>query len=269
MSGTVEAVFDSVDQLPNRTERPLRDLILGLADSKRILGIRYAEWVLGAPELEASIASSSLAQDEWGHSRALYALLKDFGDDPNHIEHEREASDYRNIEALDETLATWSDFVIANAIVDTAITVQLQALADSAYGPLKQRVNKQLDEERFHFGHGRAWFLKLARASDEARSSLKASLTGHWPGVVAWFGPDDFAEDLAEHGLASATGGELKRRFLDRVGPIIEEAGLSVPADEVDFSNWKPETRRTNSNGPDNDAVSRARGDKNRTFLMD
>lgn len=270
MSESVKAGFGSVDELPNDTREPLRNLILGLADSKRILGIRYAEWVLGAPELEASIASSSIAQDEWGHSRALYSLLKDFGDDPNQIEHERQAPEYCNIEAIDEVFATWSDFVIANSIVDTAITVQLEALADSTYAPLRQRVNKQLDEERFHFGHGRAWFAKLAGASDEARSSLKASLAGHWPGVLAWFGPDDFAADLVEHGLTAATGGQLKSRLLDRVTPMIEAAGLSIPKGaDPDLSTWNPETRRTNANGPDSEAVARARGDKNRAFLMD
>src|SRR3954471_13709078 len=81
----------------------VRNLILVLADSKRLLGTRYAEWILGAPELEAGIACASMAQDEWGHGRLLYALLKDFGEDTDRIEHMRDPSEYCNIEVLDNS----------------------------------------------------------------------------------------------------------------------------------------------------------------------
>lgn len=249
--------------------QPLHDLILALADSKRIIGIRYADWVLGAPELEASIAASSMAQDEWGHSRILYALLKDFGDDPERIEHRREASEYFNIEALDEPLATWPDFVVANAIVDAALTVQLEALTDSRYAPLRQRVRKQLEEERFHSGHGAAWFRRLAGASAATRSALQDALVARWGAVLHWFGPDDQGAELEAQGLHGARGGELRATFLERVTPLIEASGVTAPSIKLDFSNWDAASRRSSSTGPDSDAIARARGDRNRAFLMD
>lgn len=71
-------------QLAAAPRRALADFILALADTKRFLGIRYAEWCDGAPTLEASVAASAMAQDELGHSRALLPLLKDFPEvDPN------------------------------------------------------------------------------------------------------------------------------------------------------------------------------------------
>src|SRR5688572_1075644 len=119
-----------------------RDLILVLADTKRLLGTRYAEWILGAPELEAGIACASMAQDEWGHGRLLYALLKDFGADVDQLEHGREPPEYRNLELLDSSPASWSELVVLNALVDTALTVQLEALRESTYTALRQRVGK-------------------------------------------------------------------------------------------------------------------------------
>ena len=121
---------------------PVRDLILVLADTKRLLGMRYAEWILGAPALEAGIACASMAQDEWGHGRLLYALLKDFGDDVEQLEHGREADAYRNIELLDTSPTSWPDLVVVNALVDAAVSVQLEALRESDYAPLRQRVGK-------------------------------------------------------------------------------------------------------------------------------
>src|SRR5687768_10216591 len=169
---------------------PIRDLILVLADTKRLLGMRYAEWILGAPALEAGIACASMAQDEWGHGRLLYSLLKEFGDDPDQLEHGREAGDYRNIELLDEAPETWIDLVVINALVDAAVSIQLEALRASSHAPLRQRVGKILDEEEFHAQHGAAWMKRITTASPEARDLVRQSLDRVLPVVLRWFGPD-------------------------------------------------------------------------------
>ncbi|NIR46725.1 MAG: hypothetical protein GWN99_20175 [Gemmatimonadetes bacterium] len=261
----IAAAADLADEL-----RPsVRNLILSLADSKRILGILYAEWVLGAPELEANIAASSLSQDEWGHSRVLYAMLKDFGDEPDQLEHEREPDAYQNIEALDGRLTTWPEFVVANAIIDTALTVQLEALAASRFAPFRQRMQKQLEEERFHEAHGSAWLRRMGRAGGQARSAVQDTLGQRYPAVLHWFGPDDFYAAEKDEGICDATGGELRARFVERTAPLLQGAGFDVPKVDLEFSSWDPAARRTNRDGPDPEAVARARGDKNRAFLMD
>src|SRR5512134_3066107 len=112
-----EATLSAGEQ--TAADRAIRDLILCLADSKRLLGMRYAEWILGAPELEAGIACASMAQDEWGHARLLYALLKEFGDDVDRIEHGREPAEYCNLAALDQAPESWAEFTALNALADT------------------------------------------------------------------------------------------------------------------------------------------------------
>jgi phenylacetate-CoA oxygenase PaaI subunit len=261
-------IRSSTDLSPE-SRQALHDLILSMADSKRIIGILYADWVLGAPELEANIATSSISQDEWGHSRLLYALLKDFGEEPEKLEHARQPSEYCNTEALDQRLATWPEFVVANAIVDTALTVQLEALAGTRYTPLRQRVEKQLEEERFHEAHGAAWLRRLGGSSDAARVATQAAVNIRWSQVLHWFGPDDFGGAAKSDGLSDGTGGELRARFIERMTPVIEGAGLEVPATELDFSNWDPTSRRSDRTGPDPEAVARARGDRNRAFFVE
>ena len=51
-------------EFPVPVRQALADFILAIADTKRLLGIRYAEWCDGAPALEASVAASAMAQDE-------------------------------------------------------------------------------------------------------------------------------------------------------------------------------------------------------------
>ena len=46
---------------------------------------------------------------------------------------------------------------------DGALTVQLEALRGSSYEPLRQRIEKMLDEERFHAAHGAAWLKRTGK----------------------------------------------------------------------------------------------------------
>ena len=122
-------MVEKASELEAGASEEMRALILTLADNKRLLGIRYSDWMLGAPTLETGIAASSMAQDEWGHGRLTYALLSDFGDDPKRIEHDREASEYRSMEAFDRPFASWAEMIAAALLLDTALTVQYGELA--------------------------------------------------------------------------------------------------------------------------------------------
>jgi ring-1,2-phenylacetyl-CoA epoxidase subunit PaaC len=248
---------------------PVRDLILVLADSKRLLGYRYAEWMLGAPELETGIACSSMAQDEWGHARLLYALLKGFDDDVDALEHGREAEAYRNMEVLDGPAESWTDAVALMVLADTALTVQFEALRESSYAPLRQRVEKLLEEERFHAAHGAAWIRRLAGGGEGAEAAIRGSLERTLPSVLRWFGPDsDRADALVESGVVSASGSSLRERYLERVHPQLERLGIDGRSVEVDFDGYEA-ARRRGGGGPDPETIQRIRGDRNRAFLMD
>ncbi|NIP60288.1 MAG: hypothetical protein GWO00_20930, partial [Gemmatimonadetes bacterium] len=122
-------------------------LILTLADSKRLMGIRYSDWLLGAPSIETGIATSSMAQDEWGHARLLYAMLKDLGIDPVPVEHDRPPAEYASIGALDEEMPDWAALVAAICLVDSAIAVVLESFSRGRFEPARGRVPKMLAEE--------------------------------------------------------------------------------------------------------------------------
>jgi len=251
------------------TRDAVRDLILVLADSKRLLGMRYAGWILGAPELEAGIAAASMAQDEWGHGRLLYALLKEFGDDIAHIEHDREPGEYASMDVLDEEPADWPGLVALNVLADGALSAQFEALRESRHTPLRQRVAKLLDEERFHAAHGAAWFRRLANGGAATRDALTAAVRGVLPGVVRWFGPDsERARTLTGEGIADTAGSALRARFLAGVAPLLEEIGIAADG-EANFDGFDETRRRTDPAGPDAALIAQVRGDKNRVFLLD
>ena len=103
-----------------------------------------------------------MAQDEWGHARIVYSMLKDFGFDPHHLEHERPADEYHSSGVLDSDVQSWPELIALNYLLDTALSTQFEALHDSRFEPIHYKVRKLLDEERFHFEHGRGWTMRLA-----------------------------------------------------------------------------------------------------------
>ncbi|MEJ2483201.1 MAG: phenylacetate-CoA oxygenase subunit PaaI [Gemmatimonadota bacterium] len=246
MSKTRTDGFKSADALPESAREALAASLLSLADNKRILGMRYGEWILGAPTLEAGIACSAMAQDEWGHARILYATLKDFEFEPNVLEHERPADEYLNSELLDEPVAEWPD---------------LLAL-------------KLLEEERFHFEHGRGWAMRLGDTG-AGRKALEAAFRKAVGPCLRWFGrpESEFGRQLVDAGVVSADADELRRRWRDRITPVFAEAGLEIPesgeADVVEWDDWDADRRRAAGGALDEVTLARIRGDKNRSMLMD
>jgi len=265
---TAQGRVEKSAELGSEVRQALRDLILTLADSKRVLGIRYADWMLGAPTLEAGIAASSMAQDEWGHARLTYALLSDFGEEPRALEHEREGDAYRNVEALDRPLVSWAELIAAALLIDTALSVQYQALAESRYAPAYNRVQKLLDEERLHFAHAEAWALRILE-SGQVRAEFAEALTRFLDASLRWFGRDEDAplRALREEGVVTAGAEEMRRQFLGRVSGVLEAAG--VEATTPQWEEWDAAFRRASRGGPDPETLSRVRGDKNRAFLLE
>lgn len=269
----VRAEVATAAELDDTARAATRDLILVLADSKRLLGMCYADWTLGAPELEAGIACASMAQDEWGHARQLYAMLRDFGDDLEQLEHGREPSEYCSMVSLDARPSSWAELVVLNTLADTALSVQVDALRDSAYGPLRQRSEKLLDEERFHAAHGAAWFRRMSEAGDEASAALREIAGPVLTDVMQWFGPMDArARALTDAGVVAAGPDELRCTYAGRIGPLLDWVGIPPLSEQPapDHDGFDAACRRPAGRaGPDARTIEQARGDRNRAFLMD
>lgn len=273
MSAAAEQRTESAADLPEEARQALRDLLLVLADSKRLLGIRYSDWMLGAPMLEAGIAACSMAQDEWGHGRLTYALLGDFGDDPKVLEHEREAARYCSMQPLDRKPASWSEVIAYALLLDTALTEQYTALLDSCYTPVHNRVQKLLDEEQFHFQYAAGWARRIGQAP-EARDEFAAAVDVLLPESLRWFGREDSpsGDALRKAGIVAVGPDALRARFRARVAPVLDAALGAEPDSlrvEPDWGGWDETSRRSGGEGPDPDTLARVRGDKNRAMLLD
>src|SRR5438105_11477831 len=119
-----DAAF-AVETLSKGAQRALYNLITILGDNKFRLGVRYAEFCNAAPTLEAGIAAAAMAQDELGHTRNLFPLLREFSWAKAEVEDGLLRPHYRALSLLDEPFATWAEFVAASFLLDQAITTIL------------------------------------------------------------------------------------------------------------------------------------------------
>src|SRR5947209_12186903 len=107
-------------------------LVENIADNKLLLGRRYAEWCTGAPALEAAVAAASMAQDEIGHARSLYPLLQDLAGRSEQTEPESRTQ-FLHVPGLSGTFQSWTDFVAANLLIDSALTTLLESARASSF----------------------------------------------------------------------------------------------------------------------------------------
>ena len=258
----------SAEAFPPEVREALRRLILSLADTKRMLGLRYSDWLLGAPSIESGIATASMSQDEWGHARLLYAMLKDFGADPVEIEHSRPPGDYCSAACLDEPFADWAAVVAGVVVVDGALSLALEGFAAGGYDAARRRIPKMLAEEAFHRDFGEAWMSRIGAGAREGRERLAVAAEPMLASAAACLLPiDGEAMLLAGAGLVAdprEARAELARRLAEPLAPfgLVPDTDPPLPADWV-------ARRRRSSGAPAGDAVERARGDRNRALFVE
>src|SRR5258706_1294408 len=204
-------------------------LLARLADNKNFLGRHYAEGCSGGPTLESAVAAAAMAQDELGHARALYPLLRTLDPTAGPEAEPETARKFASLGFLDTSFAGWEAFVAANFLVDGALTTIFEAATASSYEPLAGRSRKALQEEQMHALHGEAWVRRLAGEGGAVRRALDAALRRVWGEVLCWFGPPSAADPLSAARVLDAPPDELRARFLAKVAPTLEAASLALP----------------------------------------
>ena len=221
----------------------LAELILGVADDEFVIGSWDSEWTGIAPMLEEDVATSSIAQDEIGHARALYELLAGLtDDDADRIAFGREPDAYRHAALLNHARGDWAFSVARRWLYESADAVRLEALARSSWEPLAQLATKMRREETYHRLHVDAWLRRLADAAPDVRDRLATALTRLWPDAQEVFAPLAAEDELVRDGYLAEPMRALRMTWQQAVGPILEPITGTLPPAEPSMDG---RTRRT------------------------
>jgi 1,2-phenylacetyl-CoA epoxidase catalytic subunit len=189
--------------------------------------------------------------DDLGHSRVLYGCLEPLGGDPRGPDRESHPGSHRALPYFDRPWTSWPQFVAANAVLDTAFSVMIEACVDGDVEVLRTRLRKMLSEERYHFLHGRSW---LKAGIDEE------PLNESWRQAIEWFGPPDGdVAELRRQGALSRGPAELAARLEERL-----ERG--APPLRIDWAAWDPERRRSGPGRIDERTFGMLRGLEEKRF---
>ena len=219
------------------TSAALAELILSVADDEFVIGFWDSEWTGIAPMLEEDVATSSVAQDEIGHAKALYELLAELtGGDADAIAFGRDADGFRHAALLNHGRGDWAFSVARRYLYETADAVRLAALARSAHEPLALLAGKMRREETYHLLHAEAWLRRLAGGDAQGRERLADGLRKLWDDAQAIFSPLPAEELLVRGALLPEPMDALRAAWLQRVRPELEPIvgplrEAAVPAD--------------------------------------
>ncbi len=224
---------------PSTLDTPTRDalaeLLLSVADDEFVIGFWDSEWTGIAPMLEEDVATSSIAQDELGHAKALYELLAELtDDDADRIAFGREADAYRHAALLNHARGDWAFSVARRYLYETADAVRLRALAASAHEPLAALAGKMRREETYHLLHAEAWLRRLADGAPPGRDRLVTAIDCAWADAQQIFAPLEGEETLLHASILGQPFAALHADWRDRVRPVLVPLTGDLPPAEPD-----------------------------------
>jgi ring-1,2-phenylacetyl-CoA epoxidase subunit PaaC len=209
----------------------LAELLLSVADDEFVIGFWDSEWTGIAPMLEEDVATSSIAQDEIGHARALYELLASVtDDDADRIAYGRDADAFRHAALLNHARGDWAFSVARRYLYETADSVRLAALARSADASLAALAAKMRREETYHLLHADAWVRRLAEGAPDGRERLAVAIGALWPDAQEVFAPLAAEEELVRSGTLAEPMRALHAEWQGRVRPVLEPLAPDLPA---------------------------------------
>jgi 1,2-phenylacetyl-CoA epoxidase catalytic subunit len=159
----------------------------------------------------------------------------------------------RSLPYFDEPWTEWAQFVAANAILDTAFSLMIEACVNGSVEVLQHRLRKMLMEERYHFLHGRSW---LKSGIDAAPLNLA------WREAFEWFGPPNGeAAALHQEGSLSMGPSELQSQ-------LEQKLETRAPSIKVDWKGWDPVRRRSRPGAIDEQTFGMLRGLEEKKFAI-
>ena len=207
--------------LDTAAREALAELLLSVADDEFVIGFWDSEWTGIAPMLEEDVATSSIAQDEIGHAKALYELLAELtDDDADRIAYGRSPDAFRHAALLNHARGDWAFSVARRYLYETADGVRLAALARSAHEPLALLAGKMRREETYHLLHADAWLRRLADGA--GRERVVEAIVRLWPDAQELFAPLAGEETLVRVGLLPEPMSAMHLAWQAKVRPVLE-----------------------------------------------
>lgn len=216
--------------LPDLTT-PRACLLVAVADDELLTGHRASHWTGVAPSIEEDLAFSTIAQDAINHADIWFQVLVAEGGGDVRVAVDalglgREPGAYRHAIVCERPPRDFAYTLARHFAYDHFASVRLEALTASSDADVAAVATKLRHEERYHLEHADHWFRRLATGGEVARQRLHDALAAVLPEALGLAEPPPGEDEAVAAGLLPAGHAELRDRWLDVIGPMLEDAGF-------------------------------------------
>ncbi|UWQ84290.1 Phenylacetic acid catabolic protein [Leisingera caerulea] len=238
-------VLTNPSNVPPRYRAELMKLMATFVDSELAGAAGFADIINEGPGIKARIAAARIVLEKTDHAEKVLRIMGDFGaDTERYADHhpwtarlERDADIGQSRTKHDMRLAVfnyplegWADAVVMNLLMGRAVVLQLEELSHVSYQPLAEAFRAILPVETRHAELAEEGLMVLVEA--QGADSLQELVDYWWPRVAASFGQEasEKFEGMKAMGLRRTPNAELKARWQQDAGAILDKAGLKPAA---------------------------------------
>lgn len=223
----------------------LAEYCLRLGDDALVLAHRLSEWTAHAPELEEDVALANIALDLLGQARVLLTRAaavepRAAGEprrDEDALAYLRSDREYRNVQLAELPNGDFARTIARQLVFSTYQLLLYRRLTASADPVVAGVAAKAVKEAAYHVDHAVMWTLRLGDGTEESHRRITDGLAEVWPYAAELFATDPLLDRVVEAGVGVDPGG-LRDEWRDRVGAVLTEATLQMPAEDWDPTAW-------------------------------
>ena len=227
--------FETPAELPPGYDELLLRLLHVQASSELMSVLTFRDYLDRAPTLDDRWALARVVADEMRHGLQMCRLLEAFGARGQAIV--RSLLDMRvgeaKLDSFNEPLRTWGDVLAFMMLIDRVGDFQLRNFEECSYAPLARALPLMLHEEQFHIAIGVNGFRRMIGDAEYYGSQPEAqALVDRWyPRALDMFGHSgsSASRQAIAWGIKKWDNDEVRGMYLEEVGQLIRELGLSVP----------------------------------------
>lgn len=187
----------------------------------------FGRAISAAPNWEEKELAAEFAAEEARHSRGLYNLLTELGEDPEEIIAGRPNAD----KFWDLNLNNWLDIAVFNFTVDRAGSHQIMEYRESSYQPWAESQEEVLADEEGHYDNG-VENLKQFAKDPEKLAEFQRVFDRVLPNCIKRaFGRLEGADNefCLKYGLKRNKTEDIVNRYLKEMRGHMEGTGLMFP----------------------------------------
>lgn len=187
----------------------------------------FGRAISAAPNWQEKELAAEFAAEEARHSRGLYDLLTDLGEDPEKIIAGRpDASEFWGLD-----LDNWLEIAVFNFTVDRAGSHQIMEYRQSSYGPWADSQEEVLEDEEDHYDNGVENLKQFAKDPKKLAEFQKVFDRVMPNCVKRAFGRLKGADNefCLKHGLKRNTTEAIVNRYLKEMHGHMQGTGLMFP----------------------------------------